>query len=269
MFSKIAAYGAGMLLSSALVLSAVAQQESPAELRQEQAADQMAQQNAAHEPHMAAALKHLREAEEELEKANNEHGGHRVKAMDLTKQAESETEQGIQWYDQHVSPGAAAPGATSPAAASSSANPSKVPLFRLVSRTGDNHFYTTSAAERDRASKQGYRDEGVAGYVATSQVPGTVPLYRLVRQEGPRVIHLYTTSQSERDNAVRSQGFKAEGIAGYVPSSPQSGTAPLERLGQPSTGEYLYTTSRDEITRAVSRDRYQDQGTCCYVWTQS
>ena len=58
---------------------------------------------------MAAALKHVREAEEELEKASNEYGGHRVMAMSLTKQAESETEQGIQWYDQHISPGTAAP----------------------------------------------------------------------------------------------------------------------------------------------------------------
>jgi hypothetical protein len=39
------------------------------------------------------------------EKATPNKGGHRQKAIDLTKQAESQVEQGIQYYDQHVSPG--------------------------------------------------------------------------------------------------------------------------------------------------------------------
>ena len=39
-----------------------------------------------------------------------------------------------------------------------------VPLYRL--NNGPNHFYTTSAAERDDAiASLGYVDEGVAGYV--------------------------------------------------------------------------------------------------------
>jgi len=40
-------------------------------------ADQMAQQNRQHEPHMAAALEHLCAAQEELEKAAPNKGGHR------------------------------------------------------------------------------------------------------------------------------------------------------------------------------------------------
>ncbi len=41
-----------------------------------------------------------------------------------------------------------------------------IPLYRLYSETASDHFYTTSAAERDNAIAQyGYRDEGVAGYV--------------------------------------------------------------------------------------------------------
>ena len=65
MYFKVRTCGPALLLSVALFIPAAAQQETPAEQRQEQAADQMAQQNATHEPHMAAALKHLREAEEE------------------------------------------------------------------------------------------------------------------------------------------------------------------------------------------------------------
>jgi hypothetical protein len=41
-----------------------------------------------------------------------------------------------------------------------------IPLYRLYSEAASDHFYTTSAAERDNAiAAYGYRDEGVAGYV--------------------------------------------------------------------------------------------------------
>ena len=55
-----------------------------------------------------------------------------------------------------------------------------VPLYRLwkADDTGD-HFYTTSASERDRAvSQYGYEYEGVEGYVSASGAPGLVPLFR-------------------------------------------------------------------------------------------
>jgi len=105
MYSKLLAWGGATLLGASLFLvPCMAQQESKAEQQREQQASQMAQQNAQHEPHMAAALQHLQQAEEELEKAAPNKGGHREKAMELTKQAQTQVEQGIQFYDQHVSP---------------------------------------------------------------------------------------------------------------------------------------------------------------------
>src|SRR5215471_14100346 len=92
------------LLAGSFLAAAVAQQETPAQRQKDQQADQMIQQNRQHEPHMSAALEHLRQAQEELEKATPNKGGHREKAMDLTKQAQAQVEQGIQYYDQHVSP---------------------------------------------------------------------------------------------------------------------------------------------------------------------
>ncbi len=38
------------------------------------------------------------------------------------------------------------------------------PLYRLYSQKDTDHFYTSDAAERDRATTQGYADEGVVGY---------------------------------------------------------------------------------------------------------
>jgi hypothetical protein len=80
-----------------LTVPVFAQQEGAAEQKREQRADQMARQDQNAEPHMSAALEHLRQAEEELEKSGHNKGGHREKALGLTKQAESQVEQGIQY----------------------------------------------------------------------------------------------------------------------------------------------------------------------------
>jgi hypothetical protein len=40
-----------------------------------------------------------------------------------------------------------------------------VPLYRLQFATNNQHFYTTDASERSRAMSQGWKDEGIAGYV--------------------------------------------------------------------------------------------------------
>jgi hypothetical protein len=169
--------------------------------------------------------------------------------------------------------GAAATAGAQPAAAPvSGAQPAategKVPLYRLTSVTGHDRLYTTSTPERDRVLQQGFRDEGIVGYVATSQIPGTLPLYRLSKQNGANTEHFYTNNDSERDRAISQLGFHLEGIAGYVPASPQPGTAVVMRLQQPSTGEYLYTTSQAEAAQAERQLRYSPLGNCCYIWQQ-
>jgi hypothetical protein len=102
MYSRILA--STLLLAGVLCMSGFTQQERPGEERREQQADRMAYDNQQHEPHMAAALMHLRQAEEELERAAPNKGGHRERAMELTKQAQSQVEEGIRFYDQNVSP---------------------------------------------------------------------------------------------------------------------------------------------------------------------
>jgi hypothetical protein len=103
MYSKLVSLGSALLLGTALTFTAAAQ-DNAAEKALEQQMNAAAQQNAQHEPHMAAALQHLRQAEEELEKASANKGGHLVKAMELTKQAEAQVNQGMQYYNQNVSP---------------------------------------------------------------------------------------------------------------------------------------------------------------------
>jgi hypothetical protein len=101
MTSKFKTYGLALCVALALTLAAPAQ-ESAAEKAREKQMDTAAAGNAYKEPHMAAALSHLRQAEEELEKANNEHGGYRATALKQTQQAEASVTQGIQWYNANV-----------------------------------------------------------------------------------------------------------------------------------------------------------------------
>ena len=51
---------------------------------------------AAKQPHMRAAMRHLKQAQAEFQKASPNKAGHRVKALDLAKQAEAEVQQGIE-----------------------------------------------------------------------------------------------------------------------------------------------------------------------------
>ena len=110
MYSKLTGSISALVLGLALSLSAfgqsAAQENTAAEKRHETITDETVKNYSTHEPHMAAALQHLRQAEEELEKTSSNHGPYRDQAMELTKQAQSKIMYGMQYYDQHVSPNA-------------------------------------------------------------------------------------------------------------------------------------------------------------------
>ena len=51
-----------------------------------------------------------------------------------------------------------------------------IALYRLYRAQSDDHFYTSTAEERDYAVGLGYRYEGIAGYVFTSLEPTPTPV---------------------------------------------------------------------------------------------
>jgi len=55
----------------------------------------------ADEPHMRAALEHLREARQQLEKAVPDKGGHREKAIELIDRAMEQIKKGIEVGEHH------------------------------------------------------------------------------------------------------------------------------------------------------------------------
>lgn len=96
----------------------------------------------------------------------------------------------------------------------SAANAGLVPFYRCSLGNG-SHLYTTSSTCEGAG---GATNEGSMGYIATSQVCGSVPLYRLY--DATNGDHFYTTSSSEAASA-EGGGYATEGIAGYVWTAPE------------------------------------------------
>jgi hypothetical protein len=87
-----------------------------------------------------------------------------------------------------------------------------VPLYRMYGPNGDMLL----TVEPDAVAKMrtyNYREDGILGYVAATQVPGTQVLFALVNQDGS--LHFFTTSESERRQFLR-RGWQELGPAGYI-----------------------------------------------------
>jgi Repeat of unknown function (DUF5648) len=95
------------------------------------------------------------------------------------------------------------------------------PLYRLyLNKDGKHpdHLYTANRDEGNQVIKTwGVAYEGIAGYVATTQTPGTTPLLRLYN---PQAGHFYTINAEEAASAVAKYGYVAEGQVGYVWTGP-------------------------------------------------
>jgi hypothetical protein len=119
-----------------------------------------------------------------------------------------------------------------------------MPVYRLAGF--GEHFYTTSAYERDNAVRGGYRYEGIGWYLDDSTT-----LYRVISNE-----HFYTASIAEVISTTRS-GWRYEGAINYPPSD----HTPVYRMVLPS-GNYFYTTNFNELLNVCggSSTRYEGVG---------
>lgn len=87
-----------------------------------------------------------------------------------------------------------------------------VPLYRMLGPNGDIMLTTDQGAV---ATMRGYnyREDGILGYVAGTQMPGTQTFFALVNQDGSA--HFFTTSERERRQFLRN-GWQELGPAGYI-----------------------------------------------------
>jgi hypothetical protein len=90
--------------------------------------------------------------------------------------------------------------------------PGHVPLYRCLTPSTPDHFLSTLQ------SCEGATNQGLLGYIATTQISGTVPLYRLYRYGWGNTF--YTLSAAEADNAVVQYSYTPQGVTGYVYTTP-------------------------------------------------
>ena len=113
-----------------------------------------------------------------------------------------------------------------------------VPFYRCSTAAGD-HLYTTDA------SCEGETVEGSMGWIATTSVCGSVPLYRLFNATSGD--HLYTTSMAEVTSA-EGGGYVSQGTAGYVWPAICGGTSctwpsPIAMVGSTTTAATGFPTT--------------------------
>ena len=133
-----------------------------------------------------------------------------------------------------------------------------VPVYRFWSPVYTRHFYTISAAERDKLINNYphfWTYEGVAyqGFADSSQ-PGTAPIYRF--WSDILHAHFYTISAAERDKLINNYPtvWTYEGTAFYAyPAGAQvPGTSPVYRFWSNILGCHFYTISEAEKNKLVN-----------------
>ena len=135
-----------------------------------------------------------------------------------------------------------------------------VPVYRLFNRRTGEHFYTTSAYERQvLINMHIWNAEGIAWY---SPKVSSAPIYRLANPNNGSEHH-YTKSAKEKDWLV-SLGWRYEGIAFY---SDTSGRIPVYRHYHPiqRTGNHHYTTSKGESDHISKYEGWRYEGVSWYV----
>ena len=137
-------------------------------------------------------------------------------------------------------------------------------MYRLYNPYTGEHFYTSSAVERDSLVLVGWESEG-EGWVAPSE---GAPVYRLYNPYVEGGDHHYTLSAFERDSLVKA-GWRYEGVGWYSASdadgNPVTGAVPIYRQYNPyaTTGTHNYTTSEVESDSLVAAG-WNDEGVAWY-----
>jgi hypothetical protein len=146
----------------------------------------------------------------------------------------------------------------------------QMPIYRFFQRKNGSHFYTASAAERDRVISKLYRSytfEGTAYTLNRLDPTNSAPLYRFFNKKNGS--HFYTVSVAERDS-VRSKlkaTYTYEGAAYLVSASPTMATVPVYRFFNKRNRSHFYTTSvaeKNRVIRELSRT-YTYEGQAFWV----
>ncbi len=131
--------------------------------------------------------------------------------------------------------------------------PATQPVYRFWSPTNQTHFFTIDPAERDfimrNYSSQIWTFEGVAYDAFSTQVTGSVPLYRFYSPKNRG--HFFTTNVQERDQVISSYPrdiWTYEGVAYFVypADTTVESTVTVARFWSPKNQHHFYTANAGE-----------------------
>ena len=139
-------------------------------------------------------------------------------------------------------------------------------VYRFWNATRKGHFFTLGTAERNAVASTyiptEWQYESIAYDAFSSQIAGTIPLYRFFSQvfQG----HFYTASSAERDqvdSGYTDNEWLYEGVAYYVyPTSSPAPSRNVYRFWSPDNKHHFYTSS--EAESLAVQNNYPDN-----VWT--
>lgn len=130
-----------------------------------------------------------------------------------------------------------------------------VPIFRYFSRNGSkDHLYTANINEKGNGSNSDYIFEGIAFFAFSTQVPGTVPVYRYFHPGANLGDHFYTLNQSDVSG---NPAYSYEGIAFYAYNQQINNSVPIHRYWNSSIDDHFYSKNNSEVAAKPSGYIYE------------
>lgn len=143
------------------------------------------------------------------------------------------------------------------AIASYSKYSAQIPVYELRNPSNNNYLYTTSSAEASMIETvYKYVRVGIPFYTCKDGLDS--PLFRLYSSKANN--HFYTKNPNERDAAIRSNGYKYEGVQLYHNDE----SNPVYRLFSQAKQSHFYTTGLAE-RQFAEKNGYKFEGIAFYI----
>ena len=145
---------------------------------------------------------------------------------------------------------------------------SETTVYRFFDPTSGGHFYTVDENEKNHVLENldNYTFEGET-YKTYDPTTGSEAeeVYRFFNPSTG--VHLYTTSEIERDSVIENlDNFTYEGAKFYAFDNQVEGSIPIYRFYEPSLGVHFYTPSEFEKDSVIENlDNYDFEGVAYYA----
>ena len=147
-------------------------------------------------------------------------------------------------------------------------NSAETTIYRFYDSSKGTHFYTVDEVEKDYVLENldNYDFEGES-YNIIDPITGSEieQVYRFFNSSTG--VHLYTTSEVERDSIIDTlDNFTYEGAKFYAYETEVEGSMPIHRFYEPTLGVHFYTPSEAEKDSVMENlDNYTYEGIAYYA----